>query len=128
MAAAGMVVAIQASSFTLSWTHTVEKTEWHEEWDVEGDSLVLSRALVKGSGAGIDPPPNARLEDGFYVWQPNLSQREVIVRRDRRAGDWQLCAAGRCAMLGEWVGRDADPVHLRALTAEEECEGIPPAP
>jgi hypothetical protein len=110
--AAGVAVHVAASAFTLSWTHTIEKTLWREEWRVEGDRLILERARVEGSGAGMEPPPEARLVDGFYVWEPNVSRPEIVLRREPHAGDWQLCAAERCAALGDWIGRDADPVRL----------------
>src|SRR5688500_11742053 len=37
LAAAGLAVEIVAASFTLAWTHTIEKTVWEEDWRVEGD-------------------------------------------------------------------------------------------
>ena len=112
LAAAGIAVEIAASTFTLSWTHTVERTVWQEEWRVEADRLVLEEARIKGSGAGMDPPPDARLIDGVYVWRPNRQQPAIMLRRDPHAGDWRLCAAGRCDTLGKWLGVDADPVTL----------------
>jgi hypothetical protein len=114
LAAAGLALEIAASTFTLAWTHTIEKTEWREDWRIEGGRLVLERARVKGSGAGMEPPTDARLEHGFYVWSPDIARTEILLRRDQRAGDWRLCAAGRCATFGEWLGRDADPVSLQS--------------
>jgi hypothetical protein len=32
--------------------------------------LELVQARVKGSGAGMEPPPEARLVDGWFQWQP----------------------------------------------------------
>ena len=68
LAAAGLAVAIEASSFSLSWTHTIEKTEWQEDWRIEGDLLVMVEARIKGAGAGMEPPRGAVLKDGFYVF------------------------------------------------------------
>jgi hypothetical protein len=118
LAAAGVAMMVAAESFTLSWTHTVERTEWREDWRVEGGRLVLEAARVKGSGAGVDPPPAARLVDGFYVWDPKLALTQIVLRRDPHAGDWRLCAAGRCASLAAWLGRDAEPVRLFPATPE----------
>lgn len=114
LAAAGLAVEIAASSFTLAWTHTVEKTLWEEDWGIEGDRLVLRQARVKGSGAGMEPPPEARLEAGFYVWEPGIAVAEIVLRREAHAGDWRLCAAGSCAPLGERLGGEGDPVKLAA--------------
>ena len=114
LAAAGLSVQIAASSFTLAWTHTIEKTRWEEDWRVEGGRLVITTARVQGSGAGMEPPPGARLQEGFYVWEPRLPpQPEIVLRRASQAGDWRLCAADRCATLHDWLGGDGDPVRLR---------------
>jgi hypothetical protein len=118
LAAAGVAITIAASSFTLSWTHTIEKTRWEEDWRIAGGRLVIAEARVKGSGAGMEPPPDAKLNDGFYVWRPNLPpSREIVLRRDPNARDWTLCAAGRCATLSRWLGHDADPVRIRVAAA-----------
>ena len=52
IATGGQILALVASSFTLSWTHSVEKTEWIEHWQVEDSRLNLVSASVQGSGAG----------------------------------------------------------------------------
>jgi len=115
LAAAGISVAIATTGFSLSWTHTVEKTEWREEWQVESGKLRLVEARVKGSGAGMEPPDGAGLEDGAYVWTPAVALLDrIVLRRDPHAGDWRLCAAGRCDAFGDWLGRDVDPVTLAA--------------
>jgi hypothetical protein len=112
IAAAGVAIHVAASAFSLSWTHTIEKTLWHEEWRVEDDRLLLARARIEGSGAGMEPPPEAQREDGFYVWEPGIARSEIVLRREPHAGDWRVCAAERCAALGEWLGSEAEPVTL----------------
>ncbi len=114
LAAAGLSVQIAAQSFTLAWTHTIEKTRWEEDWRIEAGHLLLVEARAQGSGAGIDPPEGAVLRDGQYVWRPKLPPLpELILRRAPQAGDWTLCAAGRCRVLREWFGGGSDPVQLR---------------
>jgi len=120
LAAAGVAVHVVATSFTLSWMHTIEKTEWSESWRVEADRLVLAEARIEGSGAGMEPPGDARLEDGAYVWDPDIAQSSITLRRYPSAGDWTLCAGDRCASLGDWLRRDADPVTISA-SAGEDC-------
>ena len=53
------LVSIPAQRFTLRWQHTVEKIVWEEDYVVAGDWLYLSGARVQGSGAGMEPPPDA---------------------------------------------------------------------
>lgn len=122
LAAAGVALRIAASTFTLAWTHTVEKTSWSEDWRLVGDRLALVQARVQGSGAGMEPPPDARREGSFYVWEPHLPPvPDIVLRRAPQAGDWRLCAEGHCATLGDWLGRDADPVRLFAEPRGRGC-------
>jgi hypothetical protein len=71
----------------------------------------------------MEPPPEARLENGYYVWNPGIVRDEILLRREPHAGDWTLCAGGRCATIGDWLGRDADPVHLYVAQDRDACEG-----
>ena len=68
----GKVLTLAVTAFTLSWTHSVEKTGWQEDWQLAGQGLQLREARVKGSGAGMDPGEDAVLKDGWWVWQPDL--------------------------------------------------------
>lgn len=122
LAAAGIAVHIAASTFTLSWTHTIERTEWREDWRVTQAGLIVDAARITSSGAGMEPPPDAALTEGYYVWRPRLPPlREVVLRRAPEAGDWMLCAAGGCATIGNRLGVDADPVTLSLPDATGGC-------
>ncbi len=61
IAAAGKIMTLAATSFTLSWTHSVEKTEWVEQWQVVHGGLQVISARVHGSGAGVALPDDAVL-------------------------------------------------------------------
>ena len=122
--AAGLAVEIAVSGFTLAWTHTVEKTEWQEDWRIEGSRLLLAEARVQASGAGMEPPAGARLVGAFYTWRPNVPPlREIVLRRAPEADDWRLCVSDRCAALAEWLGGEADPVRLSVTDNGGRCEG-----
>jgi len=116
LAGAGLTLHLAVTAFSLGWTHTVERTAWWEDWRIEADGLRLVRARIKGSGAGIDPPPEARLVDGWFTWVPRDSWRNsIVLRRASGTGDWQLCAPDLpCAPLGTMLGAEADPVTLTA--------------
>lgn len=60
-----MAVTLAVQSFRLSWVHSVEKTEWRENWRVQAQGLVLVEARVRGSGAGMEPGDTARWRDGW---------------------------------------------------------------
>ena len=117
-----LATAVTGAEFTLGWTHSVERTEWRERWRLEADGLRLVEARVRGSGAGMDPGPGARLEDGWWVWAPTLAAQPelVLAASGDTGGGWRLCPApdgtGPCRTLGARAG---PPVRLAA------CEPAP---
>lgn len=119
LAAASLLVPLMSDAVTLSWTHSVERTEWQEEWRARDGALALVQARVKGSGAGMEPPPDARLVDGFYVWRPEVPPvDELVLRRSGATEDWRMCVAGSCRRSGDLLPPDADPVVLRPCAAD----------
>ena len=115
LSAAGAVVKAYAGvvAFTLAWTHSVQKTEWQEDWRIDDGRLRLVEARVQGAGAGMEPPPESRFDGHYWRWTPSLPpQAEVTLRRSGATADWRLCIDGRCAALGEGLSAAADPVTL----------------
>jgi hypothetical protein len=103
--AGGVTKALQVSAFTLAWTHSVERTDWQEDWRVTAAGLTLSEARIKGSGAGVDPAPDARLSDGWWRWNPAPAGRDqVVLGNSDAAGSWLICVAGTCLPLPEIMG------------------------
>jgi len=115
LAGAGLVVHLAVNAFTLGWTHTIEKIPWEEDWRVEPDALVLTQSRIRGSGAGMEPPPDAKLVGGWYTWAPENPRRtEIVLRRAPGIADWRFCPGGKdCRPIGTVLGRDADPVTLQ---------------
>jgi hypothetical protein len=102
LASAGLVKALSIATFTLVWTHSIEKTDWQEDWRVTPQGLELVRARVKGSGAGMEPPAEARLVDGWFQWQPaRPAIPHVVLANSGAAGEWRLCHDGNCQTLSE---------------------------
>jgi hypothetical protein len=119
LASAGVVKALSVAAFTLAWTHSVERIEWQEDWRVTPQGLELTEARVKGSGAGMEPPPEARLAGGWFRWQPKrAAMPEVALGNSGVAGEWRLCSEGRCRTLSEILGR---PVGAN-VTTMSVCE------
>ncbi|CAO3374695.1 DUF1850 domain-containing protein [Azospirillum argentinense] len=110
-----VLAALPGPTFTLSWTHSVEKTEWREEWRVEGGRLILTEARAKGSGAGLEPPEGARLADGWWVWTPAVPPLErVVLAASSFTPDHTLCAGGTCHPLHDWIGGPVpSPLELK---------------
>lgn len=106
LSAAGLL-RIATTSFMLQWTHSVEKVPWQEDWQITPAGLVLTEARIKGSGAGMEPPEDAVLRDGWYHYVPKIPPRPAIVLA--ASGDtvsgWKLCAENRCHELGATAQR-----------------------
>jgi hypothetical protein len=102
----GKAIALAAGLFTLSWTHSVEKTTWQESWAATPDGLVLKEAKVKGSGAGMEPGEGARRKDGWWIWEPKMAPLPALVLASSGAtgAGWTLCGAGGCQELGRETG------------------------
>jgi hypothetical protein len=112
--AGGLVAKLALSAFTLAWTHSVERTEWQEDWRIEHGALVVVEARVKGTGAGMEIPDDAVLRDGWYVYHPHLPPLPALdLARSGAVADWRVCVHGRCQPLGKWVG-EASSVHVFA--------------
>lgn len=111
------MLALASPEFTLDWQHSVEKTRWRETWLVSADHLQLTKAAVKGSGAGMEPGPEARLQDGWWVWEPVLAplQQLLLATSGATGGGWQLCSGGVCHDIPETGGT----ITLRPCTDAE---------
>jgi hypothetical protein len=106
LATAGVVKSLAVASFMLTWTHSVEKTEWQEDWRITPQGLEIVEARVKGSGAGMEPPPEARLAEGWFRWKPQLPMlSEVALGNSGLVGEWRLCTDGKCQELSAILGR-----------------------
>lgn len=93
-----------AERFDLVWIHSVEKVEWRETWVVEKGALHLVTVRVKGSGAGMEPPPNARLLEGWWVSDvTEVSYPTVTLARSGVVSDYSLCLDGGCRPLVGWL-------------------------
>lgn len=105
------MITMAAPDFSLRWTHSVEKIAWVEEWQIRGKSLALTRVAIKGSGAGMEPADDARLEDGWWVWNPGLTLPGLtLAASGATGGGWHLCSGDTCREIGASAG---PPITLR---------------
>jgi hypothetical protein len=119
LASAGVVKTLSVVAFTLVWTHSIEKTDWQEDWRITRGGLELVQARIKGSGAGMEPPPEARLVDGWFQWQPQRAPMpQLVLGNSGAAGEWRLCNNGSCQTLSEIFGH---PIGTN-VTIMSACE------
>jgi len=119
---AGVVRAtLPAPEFTLAWDHSVQKTRWEERYRVAGTELLLETARVQGSGAGMEPPPEAVFRDGWWTWRPATRVPELRLARSPYTRDYALCWNGRCRSMEALIGpiATADVVIVRPCAARE---------
>lgn len=115
LTAASMAVPLLSATVTLAWIHSVERIAWEEDWRWTPAGLEIVAARVRGSGAGMEPPPEARLVDGAWTWRPAVPPRsEVVLRRSGATADWRVCLSGECRPMTAYLPAEADPVALKA--------------
>ena len=122
VAAGSVVVALAIESFTLAWTHSIEKLRWEEDYRVEGTALRLTEARIRGSGAGMEPPDGARLDEhGVWHYVPALAPLAVLrLTQSSYTRGYELCHGTKCTPLTEIVpGLPEGVVELGA------CAGAP---
>jgi len=117
--AAGKVSVLAVSAFTLSWTHSIEKTRWQEDWRVTPAGLEIVAARVKGSGAGMEPPQGAVLDDGWWSYRPKVGPQPTVrlAASGATGAGWTLCADQTCLELGAMPD---DNVELSACQGSSE--------
>ncbi len=116
---AGMVVATLATQqFTLIWMHSVEKIAWQEDWQVEDDRLIAVAARLQGSGAGMEPPADARLAEGWWHYRPTLPPLpRLVLSRSQFVDDYTICWNDACHPLSYIVKFYGDT----SITIIEPC-------
>lgn len=110
------VVALPTETFTLRWQHTVEKTLWEEDYVVAGGWLLLTRARIRGSGAGMEPPDGAVKDGDGWSYRPaDRWHRSVALARSEFGDDYELCIRQSCRRLGDIIGG-------RGVTTLQPCK------
>jgi hypothetical protein len=122
-AVSGQVVWVQGEHFTLAWTHSVERTRWEEDYTVQWQDgsakavLFASEARIRGSGAGMEPPPDAVLQGGWWRYTPSVRHPiELPLMRSGFVPDFERCDAQGCQLLSHWLPSDGGVTLLHACT------------
>ena len=121
IAASGTIIALAANAFTLSWTHSVEKTLWRERWIVIENQLEVVEGTVQGSGAGIYLPDNAHRTGEGWTYVPALAPLDTLslAASGMTPSPWTLCTEDQCLELGAEAG---DTVTLWAAAQCQQMD------
>jgi hypothetical protein len=104
LAAGALSATLAVHSFTLAWTHSIEKVRWEEDWQIAGTQLQIVAARVKGFGAGMEPPDGAVLRDGFWHYRPALAPMDSLtLAHSPYTQGYELCTGGACRPLAEFL-------------------------
>ncbi len=116
IAAGGLVTALALNTFTIAWTHSIEKIRWEEDYRVEGTALVLTEARIRGSGAGMEPPAGSRFEGGVWHYVPELPPlHELRLTHSSYTADYEFCDAAGCVPLAAYAPQ-AGPGEVIQMT------------
>ncbi len=122
---AGQPVFIPVQRFTLAWVHTIEKVRWEEDYAVKSvaaDAVLKAvAARVRGSAAGMEPPPDAQLKNGWYEYKPQISEPAVLrLTRSGFAADYEFCSGGSCRPMSDYLPSDGGITLLSACHASSQ--------
>lgn len=117
-------VFVPTTEFTLAWTHSIEKVRWEEDYAVELDALTrqpvlhATAARIKGSAAGMEPPDDAVLRQGWYVYTPSIKYpAELRLTRSEFTPDYDWCMHGSCRPMSNLIASN------EGLTRATACFG-----
>lgn len=114
-------VFVPVTEFTLAWTHSIEQVRWEEDYAVRLDAargqplLHAVQARVRGSAAGMEPPPDAVLRQGWYHYTPAIkTPPELRLTRSEFTPDYEVCVYGGCQPMSNWLPSDSGVTLLTA--------------
>ena len=115
------VASVATTQFTLRRQHSIEKIVWEEDYVVAGG------ARIRGSGAGMEPPPDAVLQAG--VWHYRVAdpwRRALVLARSEFVRDYELCVHENCQPLSHWIPVAAGTTTLQACRVQKELAAPTP--
>src|SRR5690554_83123 len=116
---------LPVQAFTLAWEHSIEHVRWEEDYKIEalnkepGAQLIAVAARIKGSGAGMEPPDNAKLHNGWYEYPPTNSKPAILrLMRSEYTPDYEWCSQGGSQPLSALMPADGDITLVYACSTE----------
>src|SRR3546814_19527297 len=104
---------------TLTWTHTVEKTRWEEDYSASAEGIVITEARIEAIGAGMEPPASAIREGRWWRYRPSLpTLASVELANSNFAEGYSLCWNRNCRALATVIPQ-AERVAIPEARPEE---------
>ncbi|MEO8536277.1 MAG: DUF1850 domain-containing protein [Betaproteobacteria bacterium] len=113
--AGSLRASLPTTELVVAWDHSVEKTRWEERYRVDGRDLRLVEARIRSFGAGMEPPADARLVNGWWTWRPkNRRLARLRLTASTFTRDYDLCWSDRCSPLRRLIGERPPPSDAAA--------------
>lgn len=118
-------VFLPTTSFVLAWDHSIEKVRWEENYNIVQSSLGQPQlsagvARIKGSAAGMEPPTDAILRNGWYEYQPNPYPNVPLqLTRSGFTADYQFCFDNFCQEMQTLLATDSGITLLYPCTNKQ---------
>jgi hypothetical protein len=109
LAAGAVTAALAVESFTLAWTHSIAKTRWEEDWHIEGKTLVIDEARIRGTGAGMEPPADAVFKEGVWHYKPAVRLTRLRLAHSPYTAGYELCLDGTWRPLADHLPGAENP-------------------
>jgi hypothetical protein len=104
--AGATIMVLPTATITLSWTHSVEKTRWEEDYVASAAGVNIVEARIEALGAGMEPPASAARKGKWWHYQPALpSLSSVDLANSMIGGGYTVCWDGQCRPLGSVLPR-----------------------
>ena len=130
LASSAIAITLSMPVFTLQWQHSVEKTGWEERWRVAPEGLVLEQARIRGSGAGMEPPPDAELIDGWWTYPGHLppQQRIRLAVSGATGSGWKICTPeNHCRDIEQLLTVKGKRPNAIEISQDRTCSRLAPA-
>jgi hypothetical protein len=112
--AGALHTVLAMNAFTLAWTHSIEKVRWEEDYRREGQVLVLESARIRGSAAGMEPPPDSVFSNGVWHYTPASNKfAQLTLANSSFGGNYELCIDGKCRPLAFSTKTENEPTIIK---------------
>ena len=119
LSAGALSATLLTQNFTLAWMHSVEKIRWEEDWKIKHKELHLISARVKGTGAGMEPPPDAVFKNGAWHYTPSITPlKQLLLTHSPYTKEYELCIDFTCKPLSTYLPQ----LETTATITLEACE------
>ena len=119
LSAGALSATLSIQAFTLAWMHSVEKVRWEEDWKIEGKTLRLVEARIKGMGAGMEPPAGAVFREGSWHFTPSLApMKSLNLSHSPYTKGYEFCIKDKCQQLTDFLPH----IEETAVIVIEACE------